>query len=99
MLTRFREASFSDDTVKIAKSHQEMDDRNAWELLPKIESFASRLDLQPDASMNQLSGGMKRRALLAAALIASPDLLLLDEPTNDLDIETLELLETILVDC
>ena len=93
VLTRFREASFSDDTVKIAKSHQDMDDRNAWELLPKIESFASRLDLQPDASMNQLSGGMKRRALLAAALIASPDLLLLDEPTNHLDMQAIIWLE------
>ncbi|MCK5913738.1 MAG: ATP-binding cassette domain-containing protein, partial [Desulfuromusa sp.] len=63
----------------------------------QIEATLSQIDLDPAADLQTLSGGMKRRVLLAAALVQDPDLLLLDEPTNHLDIAAICWLETFLL--
>lgn len=96
VLAQLHVAMLADDLDKIVHCQQQIDHLHAWDLLPKIEIMASRLGLDQNAAMNTLSGGMKRRALLAAALIATPDLLLLDEPTNHLDISAIEWLESYL---
>lgn len=96
VLSQFHEFTKQGDMDKLAKCQQRMDNLNAWHLLPEIETMASRLGIDIHEQMSNLSGGMKRRVLLGAALLARSDLLLLDEPTNHLDVEAIEWLENYL---
>jgi ATP-binding cassette subfamily F protein uup len=68
-----------------------------WQIKQRVETVLSRLGLDQDAPASGLSGGYKRRVLLARALVSEPDLLLLDEPTNHLDIESIAWLEEFLL--
>jgi ATP-binding cassette subfamily F protein uup len=70
---------------------------NGWQLEQQVETVLSRLSLAPDLEFAALSGGLKRRVLLAQALVSEPDLLLLDEPTNHLDIDSIDWLEEFLL--
>lgn len=69
-----------------------------WEVDQKVTTTLSRMQLDPEMEFGALSGGLKRRVLLARALVDNPDLLMLDEPTNHLDIEAIRRLEAFLLD-
>ena len=74
------------------------DHEEEWEQDVRIENLLERMDLSGTEEFAALSGGMKRRVLLAQALASAPELLLLDEPTNHLDIASVEWLEDFLAE-
>ncbi len=70
--------------------------QHGWDMDRRVQQVLTRLELPEEADFAALSGGMKRRVLLAQALVHGPDLLLLDEPTNHLDIAAIAWLEEFL---
>jgi len=72
-------------------------DADGWEHQHRVEKILSTLFLNPQDRFTALSAGLKRRVLLARALVCTPDILLLDEPTNHMDIPSIQLMEKILL--
>jgi ATP-binding cassette subfamily F protein uup len=81
----------------VAQGLTDLHPEDDWQIQWKVDTVLSRLQLDADTPFESLSGGWKRRALLARALVSEPDLLLLDEPTNHLDIPAIEWLENFLL--
>jgi sulfate-transporting ATPase len=97
LLLRYNDLAmnYSDETAEeMASLQDQIDAQNLWDLDAQVEQAMDALRCPPgDASVENLSGGEKRRVALCKLLLEKPDLLLLDEPTNHLDAETVAWLQ------
>ena len=88
------QTEYSEQLMKqLGDLQAEMDHTQGWETNREVEEVISHVKLDPESLFEELSGGQKKRALLARALVLKPEILLLDEPTNHLDIESIDWLE------
>ncbi len=83
--------------ARLEREQHELEVAGGWEVEQRVETVLTRLTLDGEAPFATLSGGWRRRAFLARALVLRPDVLLLDEPTNHLDIDAIRWLEESLV--
>ena len=104
LLARYHAASHrvateqSDAALReLDRLHRDLDLANAWESQTQVDAVLQHLGLDADAPFARASGGRKRQALLARALVRQPDVLLLDEPTNHLDVDAIEWMEEFLI--
>src|SRR6201999_4476527 len=88
-------ANYTAETAdEMAKLQDEIEAQGLWDLDSQVEMAMDALRCpEPDADVNNLSGGEKRRVALCKLLLEKPDMLLLDEPTNHLDAESVAWLE------
>ena len=98
IISKYHNALKDGNISESSQLQEQIESQDLWPYLHKIETILNRFKLSADSSLSTLSGGWKRRVMLAKAIVQEPDILLLDEPTNHMDITAILDLEKMLKD-
>ena len=98
IISKYHNALKDGNISESSQLQEQIESQDLWPYLHKIETILNRFKLIADSSLSTLSGGWKRRVMLAKAIVQEPDILLLDEPTNHMDITAILDLEKMLKD-
>ena len=98
IISNYHNALKDGNISESSQLQEQIESQDLWPYLHKIETILNRFKLSADTSLSTLSGGWKRRVMLAKAIVQEPDILLLDEPTNHMDITAILDLEKMLKD-